>query len=68
MSKKRSKSKTPANAAYTAAKRWETNKTKKIAKHQKKHPNDVQPIGTKPDYKRKKPLPYQFGMDTKKRA
>ena len=61
MAKKRSKKDKPANKAYTAEKRWLTNKAKKLAKHQKEHPNDKQEVGTKPDYKRKKPLPQLYG-------
>jgi len=54
MSKKRSKKDKPANKAYTSQKRWETNKSKKIVKHQKANPNDVQEVGTKAIFPKKK--------------
>lgn len=52
MGKKKSKS-TPSDKAYESDKRDLKNKARKIAKHQKKHPNDKQEIGTKAVYKKK---------------
>lgn len=65
---KRSKKGNPANKAYLAEHRWLKNKAKKIEKHKTTHANDAQKVGTVPDYRRKKPLPYCFGAVSKKRA
>ncbi len=61
MSKKKSKAGRPSNKAYLAEQRWLKNKSLKIARHKKEHPNDTQQIGQKPDYKRRKPQEYTFG-------
>ena len=39
---------------YKQQNRASVNKLKKIARHKKKHPNDLQTIGTVPNYKSKK--------------
>jgi len=61
MAKKKSTKTKGWAIAYKAENRAVKNKAIKIARHQKEHPNDKQPIGTVADYRRKKPLPYNFG-------
>lgn len=57
MPQKKSKKKNPSNARYLVEQRWIKNKAKKLARHKKKHPNDVN--NTAPiNYKRVKPLSY----------
>lgn len=60
MAQKKSKKKNPANTAYLNEQRWLKNKAKKLAKHRKNHPNDVQSASQiiTNNYARKKPLGY----------
>lgn len=51
MGKKRSHE-SPADKIYTSEKRDLKNKAKKIAKHQRRNPNDKQVAGTKAVYKK----------------
>ena len=67
MSNKKSKKANPANKAYLSEQRWLKNKAKKLVVHAKKHPNDLQKVGTVPSYTRVKPEGYQFGQKSTRR-
>jgi len=42
--------KRPSKVNYNSTQRWLANKAARIARHKKKHPNELQEVGTVPNY------------------
>ncbi len=54
--------------SYRKEGRVAKNKAAKIARHKRKHPNDLQKVGVIPDYTSKKAKVYDFGRSYAKQA